>query len=215
MTTTNEHTERAKAILAALDSLKDDAAAHIFPSDLEKCSNSECAVTVYSVRMGNPTEKTVPLFSREQVAAALLEAQYEPAGERVGEPRYTHAQIVELCRDHPLHVADHIQWLYKKSGVSKQQLSAIVNAAGTYALTIRSLNTEHQARSQRAKFEAELSAILEVQRPALKPSVFLQNIHHAYAQLDGTYAWPNSREGDMLKQAKTEIESAHGIKERA
>lgn len=75
MTTTNEHTERAKAILAALDSLKDDAAAHIFPSDLEKCSNSECAVTVYSVRMGNPTEKTVPLFSREQVAAALLEAQ--------------------------------------------------------------------------------------------------------------------------------------------
>lgn len=141
-------------------------------------------------------------------AAALLEAQYEPAGERVGEPRYTHAQIVELCRDHPLHVADHIQWLYKKSGVSKQQLSAIVNAAGTYALTIRSLNTEHQARSQRAKFEAELSAILEVQRPALKPSVFLQNIHHAYAQLDGTYAWPNSREGDMLKQAKTEIEAA-------
>ena len=32
-------------------------------------------------------------------------------------------------------------------------------------------------------------------------SVFLTNIHHAYAQTDGTYAFPNSREGDMLKRA--------------
>lgn len=38
-------------------------------------------------------------------------------------------------------------------------------------------------------------------------SVFLENIHHAYAQTDGTYAFPNSREGDMLKRAKLEIES--------
>ena len=38
-------------------------------------------------------------------------------------------------------------------------------------------------------------------------SVFLENLHHAYAQTDGTYAFPNSREGDMLKQAKREIES--------
>jgi hypothetical protein len=37
-------------------------------------------------------------------------------------------------------------------------------------------------------------------------SVFLKNIFHAYAQTDGTYDWPNSREGDMLKQAKNEIE---------
>lgn len=28
----------------------------------------------------------------------------------------------------------------------------------------------------------------------------------AYAQTDGSYAFPNSREGDMLKTAKTEIE---------
>jgi len=40
-------------------------------------------------------------------------------------------------------------------------------------------------------------------------SVFLENLHHAYAQTDGTYAFPNSREGDMLKRAKLEIESLH------
>jgi len=38
------------------------------------------------------------------------------------------------------------------------------------------------------------------------PTVFLANVHHAYAQTDGTYRWPNSREGDMLRQAKREIE---------
>lgn len=36
-------------------------------------------------------------------------------------------------------------------------------------------------------------------------STFLSNIHHAYAQTDGTYKFPNSLEGDMLKQAKKEI----------
>lgn len=65
-------------VLAALDELKDDAAVHIYPDDLEKCSRSECAVTVYSVRCGRMTgEKTVPLFSREQVAEALKFATTE------------------------------------------------------------------------------------------------------------------------------------------
>ena len=36
-------------------------------------------------------------------------------------------------------------------------------------------------------------------------SIFLGNIHHSYAQTDGTYAFPNSREGDMLKQAVREL----------
>lgn len=40
-------------------------------------------------------------------------------------------------------------------------------------------------------------------------SNFLSNLHHAYAQTDGTYAFPNSREGDMLRTAKREIESLH------
>ncbi len=38
-------------------------------------------------------------------------------------------------------------------------------------------------------------------------SSFLQDVHHDFAQTDGTYAWPNSRDGDMLKKAKKEIES--------
>lgn len=41
----------------------------------------------------------------------------------------------------------------------------------------------------------------------MKTSAFQQAIHHAYAQTDGTYVWPNSREGDMLKQAKREIDA--------
>lgn len=38
------------------------------------------------------------------------------------------------------------------------------------------------------------------------PSVFLSNLHHAYGRTDGTYAIPNSREGDLLKQARREVE---------
>jgi hypothetical protein len=43
--------------------------------------------------------------------------------------------------------------------------------------------------------------------PAFGGSAFLSHVHHAYAQTDGTYAWPNSRDGDMLRQAKREIEA--------
>jgi hypothetical protein len=37
-------------------------------------------------------------------------------------------------------------------------------------------------------------------------SVFLSNLHYFYAKTDGTYAFPNSSEGDLLKTAKKEIE---------
>ena len=37
-------------------------------------------------------------------------------------------------------------------------------------------------------------------------SIFLSNLHYFYAQTDGTYAIPNSAEGDLLKTAKKEIE---------
>lgn len=40
----------------------------------------------------------------------------------------------------------------------------------------------------------------------MKQSIFLENLHHACAQTDGTYLFPNNREGDMLKTAKREIE---------
>ncbi len=74
MTNTNTASGAADKALAYLDDLSDDAAAHIFPSDLAKCMTSECVVEVCSVRAGNPNEKTVPLFSREQVVAALASA---------------------------------------------------------------------------------------------------------------------------------------------
>lgn len=40
----------------------------------------------------------------------------------------------------------------------------------------------------------------------ISESVFLSHVHHTYAQTDGSYAWPNSHEGDMLRRAKAEIE---------
>ena len=43
--------------------------------------------------------------------------------------------------------------------------------------------------------------------PGFGGSAFLSHVHHAYAQTDGTYEWPNSREGDMHRQAKREIET--------
>jgi hypothetical protein len=74
------------AVLRALDALSDDAAVHIYPDDLERCSRSECVVSVYSVRVTNMEtgEHSVPLFSREQVAIALAAAP-EVAVPAVGE----------------------------------------------------------------------------------------------------------------------------------
>lgn len=63
------------AVLEYLDTLQDDAAAHIWPDDLERCRTSECTVEVASVRMSSPDGKTVPLFSRDQVVDALIAAQ--------------------------------------------------------------------------------------------------------------------------------------------
>jgi len=45
-------------------------------------------------------------------------------------------------------------------------------------------------------------------------SILLSNIHHAYAQTDGTHKFPNSQEGDMLKQAKKEIETLQDWKDQ-
>lgn len=70
-----------KTALDYLDELKDDAAVHIWPDDLAKCQTSECVVEVASVRLGSPDGKTVPLFSREQVAAALQWAASQQAAE--------------------------------------------------------------------------------------------------------------------------------------
>lgn len=36
-------------------------------------------------------------------------------------------------------------------------------------------------------------------------SAFLQNLHHAYARTDNTYAFPSGRVGDQLKQGMREV----------
>lgn len=61
-------------VLAILDELKDEAAAHMYPDDLEKFSCRECTAVAYSVRVGSPDGKSVPLFTREQVVEALRAA---------------------------------------------------------------------------------------------------------------------------------------------
>lgn len=39
-----------------------------------------------------------------------------------------------------------------------------------------------------------------------KGSIALEHMHHAYAKTDGTYDFPNSREGDILRRCKKELE---------
>ena len=63
------------AVLVHLDGLLDDAAAHIYPSDLNKFQTGEHTATVASVRMGNSSERSVPLYSREQVVEAFNATQ--------------------------------------------------------------------------------------------------------------------------------------------
>lgn len=48
----------------------------------------------------------------------------------------------------------------------------------------------------KGKSRDEVKAML---KPKATPATILEHMHHAYAQTDGTYAWPNSREGDMLR----------------
>ena len=43
-------------------------------------------------------------------------------------------------------------------------------------------------------------------------SVFLENARHAFLQTDGTMAWPNSLEGDLLRQAHHEIERTQAMR---
>ena len=71
-------------LLAHLNDLGDEAAVHIWPDHLERCAKQECAVEVYSVRMGSPSGNTVPLFSLAQIAEAYrLSAASHPQQELI------------------------------------------------------------------------------------------------------------------------------------
>ena len=43
----------------------------------------------------------------------------------------------------------------------------------------------------------------------MKNSVFLSNLHYFFAKTDGSYDIPNTADGDLLKQAKKELEFFH------
>ncbi|MBI2724625.1 MAG: hypothetical protein HYX42_00080 [Polaromonas sp.] len=106
MSNTDGMDAERNAVLAYLDGLSDEAAAHIFPSDLEKCQTSECSVKVCSVRAGNPDEHTVPLFSREQVVDALAALRPSTAPAAVAGPVATVYTMEALVpRGHVVHHA--------------------------------------------------------------------------------------------------------------
>ncbi|SEL13745.1 hypothetical protein SAMN05216359_105335 [Roseateles sp. YR242] len=58
---------------------EDDSNVHMYPSDLEKFSHGEHTATAFSIPVASPAERSVPLFTLEQVRAALA-AQAVPAG---------------------------------------------------------------------------------------------------------------------------------------
>jgi hypothetical protein len=62
----------ADAVLAFLNS--DEAAAHIYPSELDRFKENECHGVAYSIAVGCPEERSVPLFTIEQIRAALQSA---------------------------------------------------------------------------------------------------------------------------------------------
>ncbi|MES2634081.1 MAG: hypothetical protein V4669_13990 [Pseudomonadota bacterium] len=60
-------------VLQSLADLKDEAAAHMWPEDLERFTKSEATAKACSVRLGRPKapQHTVQLYTAEQVRAAI------------------------------------------------------------------------------------------------------------------------------------------------
>lgn len=79
--------------------------AHVFPDDLEKLQNSECAVTVYSVAMGDPDRgETVPLVLADQLPPAPVaeELSGEPVAwmhDKDGRVDVIHKDVKKLLAD--------------------------------------------------------------------------------------------------------------------
>ena len=77
-----------------------EPAAHMYPSDLEQFSRKETFAHAFSVAVGNPDERSEPLFTAEQMQAyarAALEAQAEPAGWKWVPVEPTPAMIQAAC----------------------------------------------------------------------------------------------------------------------
>jgi hypothetical protein len=87
------------------------------------------------------------------------------------------------------------------------------NALRMLAEAVRLDNEEHpqepRSRDNRERWDDDFprSDGRDSKDTTLLPrSLFLTNLHHAFAKEDGTYAFPDSTEGDLLKRAKVEIE---------
>lgn len=54
-----------------------------------------------------------------------------------------------------------------------------------------------------------MTAVTEKPKPPSvdNRSIFLSNLHYFYGQTDGTYKYPEGAVGDLLKQAKAELEA--------
>lgn len=169
----------ADAVLAALDELGDDAAVHIWPDDLDKCSRTECTAVVYSVRMVSPDGKTVPLFSRKQVAAALLEASTKREKQWIdltddevraviGISDYGPSQSWLVMQDARAVEAK----LREKNATQREQPAANRTHVDSGALTM-ALNVLRRAGKAEVADALEETAV-RGEQPAAKPDLFLE-----------------------------------------
>lgn len=72
-----------------------EAAAHMYPSDLKKFKSAETLAQAYSVAVGNPDERSVPLFTLDDMvtyAALCVSAVMQP---NVGAQRRAQARPLE------------------------------------------------------------------------------------------------------------------------
>jgi hypothetical protein len=61
----------------------DDSIVHIYPSDLERMEKGEVTATAFSVAVGCPDERSVPLFTAEQMRDYAAAAHLAPLQQRV------------------------------------------------------------------------------------------------------------------------------------
>lgn len=76
----------------------DDCIVHIYPSDLAKMARNEMTATVASVAIGNPDERSVPLYTAEQMLAALATQQPALATQQPAVQAMTQNEISALAK---------------------------------------------------------------------------------------------------------------------
>ena len=72
---------------------EDEAAAHFFPSDLEIFKTGEHTATAFSIPVGSPDERSVPVFTLEQIQAAI-----ESAAPSAAEPVALEAEYADAVK---------------------------------------------------------------------------------------------------------------------